>query len=155
ATGGTLSSLQQVNATTFTATFTGNAGTSISNAAVVVDNSWHEANGNTGTGGSTGFFDGESVTPGKGGSTSNADVNVANGTATITFSFSETPTDFSLGHVTATGGTLSNLQQVNATTFTATFTGNAGTDINNASVVVDNTWHQVNGNTGTGGSTSF
>ena len=146
--------LQQVNATTFTATFTGNAGTDIGNAAVVVDNTWHEANGNTGTGGSTSFTV-DSVTPGVTVTTNNTDVNVAHGTATITFSFSEAPTDFGLGHVTANGGTLSNLQQVNTTTFTATFTGNAGTDIGNAAVVVDNTWHEANGNTGTGGSTSF
>ena len=152
ANGGTLSNLQQVNATTFTATFTGNAGTDIGNAAVVVDNTWHEANGNTGTGGSTSFTV-DSVTPGVTVTTNNTDVNVAHSTATITFSFSEAPTDFSLGHVTATGGTLSNLQQVNATTFTATFNGNAGTSISNAAVVVDNTWHEANGNPGTGGST--
>ena len=41
----------------------------------------------------------------------NTNVNMAHGTATITFSFSEAPTDFGLGHITANGGTLSNLQQ--------------------------------------------
>src|SRR5262249_1692361 len=82
----------------------------------------------------------------------NHDVNVAHGTGTVTFTFSEAPTDFSLGHVTPTGGTLSNLTG-SGTTYTATFTGAANTDISNASVVVDNTWHEGNGNAGTGGST--
>jgi hypothetical protein len=84
--------------------------------------------------------------------TSNSDVNLAHNTATISFSFSEAPTDFSLSHVVATGGTLSNLTQVDATDYTATFTGAANTDTGSASVVVDSAWHDANGTIGGGGS---
>jgi hypothetical protein len=69
-------------------------------------------------------------------SINNTDVNVAHGTGTVTFTFSEAPTAFTLAGTGAVGGTLSNLQQVNATTFTAAFTGTPDTDISNASVSV-------------------
>jgi hypothetical protein len=59
-------------------------------------------------------------------------VNLLHNTATVTFAFSEAPIDFDLSHVTATGGTLSNLTG-SGTTYTATFTGAANTDISNAS----------------------
>jgi hypothetical protein len=48
---------QQVNATHYTATFTGAANTDISNASVsVTAGSWQEGNGNAGAGGSTAAF---------------------------------------------------------------------------------------------------
>ena len=43
----------------------------------------------------------------------NTDVNVANDSATVSFTFSEAPTAFSLADTSVTGGTLSNLQQSN------------------------------------------
>src|SRR5260370_276811 len=89
-------------------------------------------------------------------SSDRSDVNVAANTATVTFSFSEAPTDFTLAHTSAVGGTLSNLVSVDATHYTATFTAAAGTDIANGSVSVDSTWHEANGNLGTGStSTAF
>src|SRR5207247_8685870 len=54
-------------------------------------------------------------------------VNLAHNTATVTFTFSEAPSDFSLGNVTATGGTLSGLSAA-GTTYAVTFTGAADTD---------------------------
>ena len=64
----------------------------------------------------------------------NTDVNVVNGTGTVTFFFSEAPTAFTLTDTSAVGGRLSNLQQIDATHYTATFTGSANTDISTASV---------------------
>src|SRR4029077_21265913 len=58
----------------------------------------------------------------------NTDVNVANGTGTVTFAFSEAPISFAPSDTSAVGGTLSNLQQSDATHYTATFTGAANTD---------------------------
>ena len=85
----------------------------------------------------------------------NTDINVANGTGTVTFAFSEAPTSFTLADTSAVGGTLSNLQQTDATHYTATFTGAANTDINNASVsVTAGSWQEGNGNAGAGGSTT-
>jgi len=95
------------------------------------------------------------VTPTVTVTTSNYDVNVANNTATVTFSFSEAPTSFVLADTTATGGTLSNLVKVDATHYTATFTAAANTLINNASVsVTGDSWSENNGNPGAGGATA-
>jgi hypothetical protein len=64
AVGGILGNLQQVNATTYTATFTGAANTHITNALVgVIAGSWQEGNGNAGAGGSTAVFTVDTVTP--------------------------------------------------------------------------------------------
>jgi Bacterial Ig-like domain len=73
-----------------------------------------------------------------------------NGTGTVTFTFSEAPTDFSLTHTSANGGSLANLVMVDATHYTATFTAAPGTDIITGSVSVDSTWYEANGNLGTG-----
>jgi hypothetical protein len=54
----------------------------------------------------------------------------------VTFIFSEAPVAFTLADISAVGGTLSNLQQVNASTYTATFTGTTNSDTTNASVSV-------------------
>ena len=85
----------------------------------------------------------------------NTDVNVANGTGTVTFTFSEAPVSFVLGDTRAVGGMLSNLQQTDATHYTATFTGAANTDISDAAVsVTTDSWQEGNGNAGAGGSTA-
>jgi probable HAF family extracellular repeat protein len=85
----------------------------------------------------------------------NTDVNVANGTGTVTFAFSEAPVTFVLADTSAVGGTLSNLQQTDATHYTATFTGAANTDIANASVSeTAGSYQDAAGNAGTGGSTA-
>jgi ribosomal protein L6P/L9E len=137
AVGGTLSNLQQVNATTYTATFAGAANMDVSNASVSVTfGSWQESDGNAGAGGSTAPFTVDTVTPTVAVSIDNTDVNVAHNTGTVTFTFSEAPTSFTLADTRAVGGTLSNLQQSDATHYTATFTGAANTAISNASVSV-------------------
>ena len=83
----------------------------------------------------------------------NTGVNVANITGLVTFTFSEAPVAFSLADTSAVGGTLSYLQQVNATTYTAFFTGAASTDTTNASVsVAAGSWADGNGNAGAAGS---
>src|SRR5258705_4432116 len=99
-----------VDATHYTATFTAAAGTDISNGSVTVDSTWHEANGNLGTGSTSTAFVVDTVTPTASVSVNSSDVNLAANTATVTFSFTEAPTDFTLtGHTSAVGGTLSNL----------------------------------------------
>jgi hypothetical protein len=74
----------------------------------------------------------------------------------VTFTFSEAPITFTLFDTSTIGGTLSNLQQVNATSYTATFTATPDTDISNALVSVSaGSWQEGNGNLGQGGSTSL
>src|SRR5260370_8489260 len=64
-----------------------------------------------------------SVTPSVAVSISSSDVNVAASTATVSFVFSEAPTDFTLaGDTTASGGTLSALASSDATHYTPTRT---------------------------------
>src|SRR5262249_35563721 len=153
-TGGALSNLQTIDGgKTYTATFTPTADTDISNGSVgVIAGSYHDLAGNAGTGGSTPLFTVDTVTPTVTVTTSNTDVNVANNTAAVTFSFSEAPTSFVLADTVATGGTLSNLVKVDATDYTATFTAAANTLINNASVsVTSSSWSDNNGNPGAGG----
>ena len=55
-------------------------------------------------------------------------------TATITFAFNELPDTFSLDMVQVSGGTLSNLNNVNTPTRTATFTPDPNTNSGNASI---------------------
>jgi ribosomal protein L6P/L9E len=155
AVGGTLSNLQQTDAAHYTATFTGAANTDISNGSVsVTAASYQDLTGNAGAGGSTTAFTVDTVTPTVAVSIDNTDVNIANDTGTLTFAFSEAPTSFALTDTSAVGGTLSNLQQTDATHYTATFTGAANTDISAAQVsVTTSSWSEVNGNPGSGGST--
>jgi hypothetical protein len=129
AVGGTLSNLQQSDATHYTATFTGAANTDISTASVsVTAGSWQEGNGNAGVGGSSAAFTVDTVTPTVSVAINSSDVNLAHNTATVTFTFSEAPTDFSLPHTSAVGSPLSNLSG-SGTTCTAVFTAAAGKDI--------------------------
>ena len=87
-------------------------------------------------------------------SVNNTDLTLAHDTATVMFAFSEAPTKFSLSDAKAVGGTLSALKEVNATTYTATFTGAVNTDINDAVVrVTAGSWQDANGNPGAAGST--
>jgi ribosomal protein L6P/L9E len=111
AVGGTLSNLQQVNTTTYTATFTAAANTDISTAFVsVTAGSWEEGNGNAGAGGITAAFTVDTVTPTVAVSIDNTDVNVADGAGTVTFAFSEAPVAFTLADTSAVGGTLQPIQ---------------------------------------------
>ncbi len=156
AVGGTLSNLQQVNPTQYTATFTAASNTDIRNAVVgVTANSYQDAYGNPGAAGSSSDFVVDTVTPTVSVGLSSKNLTLAHRTATVTFTFSEAPTAFSLSDVTTVGGTLSALTEVNATTYTATFTGAVNTDINDAAVsVTAGSWEEINGNPGAAGSSA-
>src|SRR6202035_1085718 len=146
-----------VDATHYTATFTAAANTDISTGSVSVDSKWHEGNGNLGTGSTSSPVVVDTVPPPATIAVGSSDVNVAANTATVSFSFSEAPTDFTLANTSAIGGTLGPLTaSLDGKTYTATFTAAAGTDISNGSVSVNSTWHEANGNLGTGStSTAF
>ena len=122
----------------------------------VTAGSYQDLAGNAGAGGSTANFTVDTITPTVSVSIDNTDVNIANSTGTVAFTFSEAPTAFALADTSAIGGTLSNLQNTDATHYTAIFTGAANTDIANASVsVTAGSWQDANGNPGSAGSTSF
>src|SRR5437764_668104 len=152
AVGGTLGPLTaSQDGKTYSATFTAAAGTDISTGSVSVDSTWHEAQGNPGTGATSSLFAVDTVTPTASVSVNSTDVNLAHNTATVTFSFSEAPTDFTMANTSAVGGTLGPLTaSQDGKTYSATFTAAAGTDISTGSVSVDSTWHEAQGNPGTG-----
>ena len=161
AVGGVLSNLATTDGgLTYTATFTANANTDISNGSVsVTAGTWHDTTGNNpGTGATSTAFVVDTVTPSVGVTVGSSDVNLAYNAALVTFTFSEATSDFKLADTTAVGGVLSNLKTTDGgLTYTATFTANANTDISNGSVsVTAGTWHEANGNPGTGAtSTAF
>jgi hypothetical protein len=97
----------------------------------------------------------DTVTPTVSVGLSSKDLTLAHRTATVAFTFSEAPTAFSLSDATAVGRTLSALTKVNATTYTATFTGAANTTINDAVVsVTAGSWQEINGNPGAAGNSA-
>ena len=87
--------------------------------------------------------------------TSNVAAVKAGETATITFTFSEAPTDFAAGDITTTGGTLTGLAVTGDTkVYTATFTPTAGLAAGNASITVAaSSYTDAAGNNGGAGTT--
>ncbi|NSL57093.1 Ig-like domain-containing protein, partial [Uliginosibacterium sp. IMCC34675] len=83
-----------------------------------------------------------------------AALNVADKVSTVTFSFSEAPVGFTAADISAVGGTVSGLTQVDATHWTATFTA-ADAFTGTASVsVAAGSYTNAAGNAGTAGSDS-
>src|SRR5450756_1849600 len=118
----------------YTPTFTAAAATDISNGSVTVNSAWHEANGNLGTGSTSTPFVVDTVAPTAAVAINSTDVNLAHGTATATFTFSEAPTDFTAANITANGGTISGFTLVDATHYTATVTDTPPTHLTTCSV---------------------
>ena len=127
AVGGSLSNLNG-SGTSYTATFTAATGTDISNASVsVTAGSWQEANGNPGSGGSTSPFIVDTVTPTVAVAINNNDVNAANPTGLVTFTFSEAPAAFAtLSRHQRGWRSRCPISAGSGTSYTATFTGAAG-----------------------------
>src|SRR5205807_1645357 len=138
-------------------TFTAAAGTDISNGSVSVDSTWHENNGNPGTGSTSTAFAVDTVTPTAASSEERREGKDAANTAPLTYTLKEAPTDCTLAQTPAVGDTLGPGDgSADVSSSTPTFTAAAGTDISNGSVSVDSTWHENNGNPGTGStSTAF
>ena len=104
---------------------------------------------------STAPFTVDTIVPTVAVSIDNTFINRAHATGTVTFTFSEAPTAFTLADTSAVGGTLSNLTG-SGKSYTATFTGAAETHITNAFVTVTaGSWQEDSGNPGTGGSSAL
>ena len=151
-TGGTLGTLSGTG-TTRTATFTPTPGIDSTTASITVAaNGYTDAAGNNGGAGTTPTLIVDTTAPTLV-ITSSATAVKASETATITFTFSETPTGFDSSDITVTGGTLGTLSG-NGTTRTATFTPTANTDSTTASITVAaNGYTDAAGNNGGAGST--
>jgi hypothetical protein len=80
---------------------------------------------------------------------------VSAATATVTFTFSEATAAFSLSNTTATGGTLSSLQQISPTVWTAVFTANSDIQTTAATVGVKaGSYQDSAGNLGAAGNSA-
>ena len=142
--GGSLSNFSQVDADTWTATFTqsGSDTPSIS----VANDQYTDLAGNNGSGDDL-TLAADTTAPTL--VISAADSNLAAGeSTTITFQFSEAVAGFDASDVTVAGGSLSNFSQVDADTWTATFT-QSGSDTPSISVANDQ-YTDLAGNNGSG-----
>jgi hypothetical protein len=122
--GGTLSGLSTTaDPLIYTAVFTANAG--VANGAgniSIASGTFADTLGNLGVGGAMAAIAVDTLAPTLAISSSHGALN-STGTATITFTFSETPAAFTLGDIGATNGTVSNLvQTANPLVYTALFT---------------------------------
>ncbi|MEW6996066.1 Ig-like domain-containing protein, partial [Colwelliaceae bacterium MEBiC 14330] len=73
---------------------------------------------------------------------------VAGDTATISFTFSEATTNFVVGNVSVTGGTIGALSTVDNITYTATLTPTAEYDGDITISVADDSYTDADGNNG-------
>ena len=151
--GGTVSNLQPTSdPLVFTATYTAKEGfTGVGSVSVTTD-SYTDAAGNSGTGGSD-TVPVDTITPSVVVDIADAALNNGNNSSNVTFTFSEIPTDFTEDDITAIGGTVSNLQPTSdPLVFTATYTAKEGfTGAGSVSVTTDS-YTDAAGNSGTGGS---
>ncbi|MYN27082.1 Ig-like domain-containing protein [Duganella levis] len=134
--GGTLSALSTTaDPLVYTAVFSVAAGVASGSGAIsVIGGSYTDTLGNLGVGGSMAAIAIDTLAPSLAISSSQGVLN-SSGTAVITFTFSETPAAFSLGDISATNGTVSNLvQTANPLVYTAVFTPAA--NVAGASAVV-------------------
>ena len=69
-------------------------------------------------------------------SVGNTNLTASSPTTTVTFTFTEAPVTFSSSDLGATGGSISGLQQISATVWTATYTANTSIQTTTASVAV-------------------
>ncbi|MEW6996041.1 Ig-like domain-containing protein, partial [Colwelliaceae bacterium MEBiC 14330] len=149
-TGGTLGALNTSDNITYTATLTPTAEYDGDISISVADNSYTDADGNNGTGDGL-VVSSSTDTPTLAITSDESDL-VAGDTATISFTFSEATTDFVVGNVSVTGGTLGTLSTSDNITYTATLTPTAEYDGDITITVADNSYTDADGNNGTGDS---
>ena len=145
--GGTLSGFAG-SGTTYTATFTPTAGSSTNGVISVASNKFTDAAGNQNADGAdadnTLSLTVDTLTPTIA-ITSDKPALKAGETATLTFTLSETSTDFDATDVVVSGGTLSGFAG-SGTTYTATFTPTAGSSTNGVISVASNKFTDAAGN---------
>ncbi|WP_229257303.1 Ig-like domain-containing protein, partial [Duganella callida] len=155
--GGTLSGFTATaDPLVYTAVFTPVSGVNSASGAIsIANNSYTDILGNPGVGGSMTAIAIDTLAPTLSIASSVAAVN-GTGTALITFTFSEAPAAFSLGDISASNGTLSNLvQSANPLVYTALFTPAANVAAANAVIsVAAGAYADAAGNGGAAGSSA-
>jgi VCBS repeat-containing protein len=128
-TGGAISGLTQTeNLKVFTATFTPDATDTLA-ASVSLSGAFTDRAGNSGASTNALSLTGDTLAPTMT-ITSDKSALKTGDTATVTFTFTETPTDFAATDLTVTGGAIGAVTQTaNPNVYTALFTPTAGTEI--------------------------
>ncbi|WP_166455021.1 Ig-like domain-containing protein [Duganella alba] len=150
ATGGTLSGFAATsNPLVYTVVLTPTPGFNGNASVTLGNNLYTDAAGNDGSGGSSPVISVDTLAPTLA-ITSSASALKAGDSATITFTFSDAPSAFALGSISASNGTLSGLAATsNPLVYTATFTPGAGIASANAVIsVAGSVYADAAGNTG-------
>jgi hypothetical protein len=156
ASNGTLSNLTTADNIHWVATLTPTAGNASSNNVITLDNSLYtDTSTNTGTGTSTSnTYVIDTLLPTATIAVASPTLNIG-GTSQVTITFSETVNNLSTSAFTVADGALTNLVQVNGTTWTATLTATAGVTHTGNVITLNNTAiNDVSGNAGSGTTTS-
>lgn len=149
--GGTLGTVtaDPLNDKVYTAIFTpsGNVN-SLSGAIAVTDASYTDAAGNTGAASNSISITGDTLAPAVSIATDRSAIYTGQ-TATMTFTFTETPSGFDDSDITVSGGTLSTVavDPLNSKVYTATFTPSPNTSVNGAIAVATAAFTDAVGNT--------
>mgnify|MGYP002629717927 CR=1 FL=1 len=135
-TGGTLSSITATSSTVYSVVFTPTANTQSGSGSVsVASGAFTDAAGNSNTASSatTITYDTQAPTV----SISASATTLKSGeTSTLTITLSEASTDFAVGDITFSGGTLSSFTAVSGTSYTVVFTPTANTQSGSGSISV-------------------
>ncbi|MCK9984858.1 MAG: hypothetical protein AzoDbin1_01330, partial [Azoarcus sp.] len=151
--GGTVTNLQPTDdPRVYTGTFTATDGYTGTGTVSVADGAYTDDQGNLGTG------DVDTVPIDRSNPTLPVNIvdtqlNDADNSSVVTFTFSEAPVGFTIDDIDAVGGTVTNLQPTaDPLVFTATFTATEGFTGTASVSVADGTYTDIHGNVGTGGS---
>ena len=137
ATGGTLASISATSSTVYTAVFTPTANTQSGTGAIsVAIGVFADAAGNTNTAISTSSITYDTQVPSVSSITASRSTLKSWDTSVFTITLSEASTDFVVGDVTFSGGTLSSFTAVSGTSYTVVFTPTANTQSGTGSVSV-------------------
>ena len=153
--GGTLGSFVAVSGTSYTVVFTPTASSTANGVISVADTKFTDAAGNTNADGgdadNTSTITVDTVLPTIALSSDAANLK-AGETATITFTISESVSDFVVGDITVSGGTLGSFVAVSGTSYTVVFTPTASSTANGVISVADTKFTDAAGNTNADGS---
>ncbi|SDG92484.1 MULTISPECIES: Ig-like domain-containing protein [unclassified Duganella] len=154
ASGGTLSGFASTaNPLVYTVVLTPTPGLNGSASVTLLNNLYTDVAGNSGSGGSSPSISIDTLAPTLQ-ITSSTNALTTGGSATITFTFSDAPSSFALGDISAANGTLSGLSVTsNPLVYTATFTPTAGVENVSGLISVNGTvYADLAGNAGSNAS---
>jgi large repetitive protein len=135
--GGTLSSFTATSSTVYTVIFTPTADTASGSGSVsVAGATFTDAAGNSNTASSATSISYDTLVPTVSLTRTGSGTLKSGQTDTITFTLSEAATDFAVGDVTVSGGTLSSFTATSSTAYTVIFTPTADTASGSGSVSV-------------------